>query len=167
MQNLISFAVFFIVAALGLSILVVQGITGVPPMPSSRTEAADVVALLRQAGVPEEGIIYELGCGWGALVIALARAFPHARIRGIEMSPLPYWIARLRTRSLPNAIACYLMIKPMRTLAPFLDRMLEPGTPVVSLAFRFRDRTVAVSSVGPAVSGDAALYHWPARTEVS
>jgi trans-aconitate methyltransferase len=149
-------------------------------MPSSRAEAAAVVALLRHAGVAEQGIIYELGCGWGSLVIALARAFPQARIRGVEMSPLPYWIARLRTRKWSNvqlrlgnfhgcdlrdahAVTCYLMINPMRPLAAFLDRMLKPGTPVVSLAFRFRDRQMTVSGE----LGDAALYYWPARKEES
>ena len=153
-------------------------------MPSSRAEAAAVVALLRQSGLADQAIIYELGCGWGSLVIALARAFPQARIRGIEMSPLPYGIARLRTRKWTNvhirrgnfyhcdlhdahAVTCYLMIKPMKSLAVFLDRMLEPGTPVVSLAFRFRDREVAVSSEGPVLGGDAALYYWPARKAAS
>jgi cyclopropane fatty-acyl-phospholipid synthase-like methyltransferase len=38
-------------------------------------QAADVVALLKQAGLSEKAIFYELGCGWGSLAIALARAF--------------------------------------------------------------------------------------------
>src|SRR3984957_3679280 len=130
-----------IVLALGLSLLIFQGITGVPPMPSTSREAADVISLLKQAGLPEQAIVYELGCGWGSLVIALARAFPNARIRGIELSPLPYWVARFRTRKLPNvsvqrgnffkfdlrdaqAVTSYLMIKPMPKLAAFLDRTL-------------------------------------------
>src|SRR5580704_7132057 len=124
-----------------LSLLLFQGITGVPPMSATSAEAADVIALLKQAGLTEQAIVYELGCGWGSLVIALARAFPNARIHGIEISPLPYWVARFRTRNLPNislqrgnffkfdlrdaqAVTSYLMIKPMPKLAAFLDQTL-------------------------------------------
>jgi hypothetical protein len=166
--------------AFGLSILIFQCITGVPPLSSNSVEAADVVALLKQAGLAEKAVVYELGSGWGSLVIALARAFPKAHIRGIEMSPLPYCVSRIRTRSMPNvrlrrgnfydcdltdaqAVTCYLMIKPMPKLAGFLDRMLTPGTPVVSLSFWFRDRKVAASLESSGLLGAAALYYWPAR----
>jgi hypothetical protein len=180
MPHLISILAITIVLGLGLSVLIVQGITGVPPHPSSRGEAADVIALLKQATLPEQAVIYELGCGWGSLAIALARAFPTARIRGIEMSPLPYWVARFRTRNMLNvslqrgnfyacdlqdasAVTCYLMIKPMPKLAGFLDSQLQPGTSVVSLTFWFRDRQVTAVRDGPGIRGAAALYHWPAR----
>jgi len=133
----------------------------------------------REAGVPEQAVLYELGCGWGMLVSALARAFPEARIHGIEISPFPYWVARLRTRHLPNvrlqrgnffhcdlrdadAVACYLMIKPMPKLAAFLDTMLKQGTPVVSLAFGFRDRQAAAARKVSGLPGTATLYVWPA-----
>src|SRR5580700_10262600 len=102
MTDIASLLAVLIVFALGLSLLIFQGITGVPPMSSSSSEAADVISLLKQAGLAKQAIVYELGCGWGSLVIALARAFPDARIRGIEMSPLPYWVARIRTRKMPN-----------------------------------------------------------------
>ncbi|MGF6243723.1 tRNA A58 N-methylase Trm61 [Paraburkholderia sp. GAS38] len=180
MPDLPSFVALLIVALLCLSLLVFQLITGVPPMPSKASEAADVVALLKQANLPQQAIVYELGSGWGSLVIALAKAFPEARIRGIEMSPLPYWVARFRTRKLANvalqranfyacnlqdahAVTCYLMIKPMPKLAALLDRMLKPGTPVVSLTFWFREREVVASRQGPGLRGAAALYFWPAR----
>ena len=147
MDHILSVIAVVIIFGLAVSLLVFQGITGVPPMSSCSGEAADVIALLKQAGLEEQAIIYELGCGWGSLVIALAHAFPQARIRGIEMSPLPYWVARFRTRHLPNvflqrgnfykfdlqdaqAVTCYLMIKTMPTLAGFLDGMLNPGTPI-------------------------------------
>ncbi len=181
MTAIVSILAVLIVLALGVSLLVFQGITGVPPMSSSASEAADVVSLLKQAGLAEQAIVYDLGCGWGSLVIALARAFPDARIRGIEMSPLPYWVARFRTRKMSNvflqrgnfyaldlrdasAVTCYLMIKPMPKLADFLDRMLKPGTPVVSLTFWFRGREVAARHDGPGLRGAAALYYWPARS---
>jgi hypothetical protein len=181
MTAIASFLAVLIVFALGASLLVFQAITGVPPMSSNSSEVADVISLLQEAGLPDQAIVYELGCGWGSLVIALARAFPDARIRGIEMSPLPYWIARFRTRKMPNvflqwgdfyafdlrdaqAVTAYLMIKPMPMLADFLDRTLKSGTPVVSLTFWFRQRQVAATRDGPGLRGAAALYYWPARS---
>jgi Mycolic acid cyclopropane synthetase len=175
-------SLFAVVIVLGLavSLLIFQVITGVPPMSSSFGEAADVVSLLKRAGLGEGAIVYDLGCGWGSLVMALARAFPEARIRGIEMSPLPFWVARFRTRKMANvflhrgnfyafdlrdaaAVTSYLMIKPMPKLAEFLDGMLKAGTPVVSLTFWFREREVAETREGPGLRGAAALYYWPAR----
>ena len=177
--DLLSTLGLLIFSAACLSILVVQAITGVPPLSSNSVEAADVVALLEHAGLSEHAIVYELGSGWGSLVIALARAFPEAQIRGIEVSPLPYWISRVRTRSMPNvrlqrgnfydcdlrnahAVTCYLMIKPMPKLASFLDRTLTKGTPVVSISFWFRDRLVAASRESSGPLGATALYYWSA-----
>jgi len=180
MTSIASLLAVLIVFALGLSLLVFQGITGVPPMSSSSSEATDVISLLKQAGLSDQAMVYDLGCGWGSLVIALARAFPDARIRGIELSPLPYWVARIRTRNLPNvflrranfftfdlrdaqAVTSYLMTKQMPRLADFLDRTLKDGTPVVSLTFWFRERHVAATRDGPGLRGAVALYYWPAQ----
>jgi cyclopropane fatty-acyl-phospholipid synthase-like methyltransferase len=169
-----------VVTAVCLSLLAAQAVTGVPTMSAGPAEKADVVALLRRAGCPDGAVIYDLGCGWGALVLALAEAFPNAQIRGVELSPVPYWVARLRTRHLRNvslqrrdflrlelddawAVACYLMPKPMPKLAAHLDRTLKPGAPVVALSFWFRDRQAAAVREGPGLRGAAALYYWPAR----
>ena len=180
--DLFSIAALVIVSAVALSLLIFQILTGVPPQSSSRAEAADVITLLKQAGLPEQAVVYELGSGWGSLVIELARAFPQAEIRGIEMSPVPYWIARIRTHNLPNvrlrrgnyfkcdltdaqAVTCYLMIESMPKLAEFMDRMLTPGTPVVSLSFWFRGRKATATRASSGPLGATALYHWPARLD--
>jgi len=180
MTAIISVFCVLIAFALATLLLVFHGITGVPPMSSSAGEAADVISLLKQAPLAKQAIVYDLGCGWGSLVIALARAFPDARIRGIEMSPLPYWVACFRTRRMPNvflqrgnfygfdlrdaqAVTSYLMIKSMPKLADFLDRMLKSGTPVVALTFWFRQRQVAATRDGPGLRGAVALYYWPAN----
>jgi tRNA A58 N-methylase Trm61 len=177
MADFLSILVLSAVLALGLSLLLFQFITGVPPHPSGAAEASDVVALLREATLPADAIIYDLGCGWGSLIIAVARAFPSAHIRGIEISPLPYWIARLRTRKLSqvtvtrgdfyccdltdaDAATCYLMIKPMPKVASFFDTQLKPGTPVVALTFWFRDRKPAATRGSRGLGRDAALYYW-------
>lgn len=170
----------FLVLVLGGSVLAFHFITGVPPVPAKSSEIVDVVALLRRARLPDRATVYELGSGWGSLVIALATAFPHARIKGIERSPLPYWVSRFRTWNMPNvyleradfydvdlrdarAVTCYLMIKPMQKLASFLDRMLEPGTPVVSVTFAFHDRQAVAVRQARGLRGKVALYWWGAR----
>ena len=180
MPDPLSLVVLFFVLAAAASLLVYQVITGVPPLSSRSDERADVVHLLRQAELPERAIIYELGSGWGTLVLTLAHAFPEARVRGLELSPLPYWVARLRTWKMPNvhlerrnflqadlrdadAVTCYLMMKPMPKVAGLLDQSLRPGTPVVSLAFWFRGRKVAAVRKGPGFRGEVALYYWPAK----
>lgn len=180
MLHLVALLALTVTAIVACSLLWFYFATGVVPMSSGAGEAANVVALLKEAGLPKQAVLYELGCGWGTLVGALARAFPEAQIRGIEISPFPYWIARWRTRNAPNvqlrranffdcdisdadAIACYLMIRPMPALAALLDRSVRPGTPVVSLCFWFRDRQVAARRKQPGLSGEVALYLWPAR----
>jgi hypothetical protein len=183
MPDFIAFAlpIFFLFAALllGGSLLAYQFMTGVPPMPLRSDEAADVIALLKQSGLPRGAVIYDLGSGWGSLVIGLANAFPDAQIRGIELSPLPYWIARLRTRGMRNvslrrgdffncelgdadAVACYLMIKPMPRLAALLDHALPDGTPVVAITFSFRNRHAIATLQGRGLRGKVSLYSWPA-----
>jgi precorrin-6B methylase 2 len=180
MQVIIPYLVLLAAVLLVLSVLVFQAITGVPPVSSGTAEGRDVTALLEQAGLPERPVIYELGCGWGSLVVALARAFPDAQIRGIELSPLPFVVAAWRTRNLPNvrihradfyasdlgnadAVTCYLMTGAMPRLAAYLDAGLKRGTPVVAVSFMFRGRSVsAVRQAGGALS-QVGLYRWPAR----
>jgi hypothetical protein len=172
--------VLLVVLAASSSLLFYQARTGVPPMAASSAEIADVIALLKTADLKEGGAIYELGSGWGTLVIALARAFPTAQIRGIELSSFPCWVSRFRTRMMPNvrlqrgtfydadlrdadAVTCYLMVKPMPRLAAFLDGMLKPGTPVISITFGFRNRKASAVRNGPGLRGEVAMYRWPAR----
>jgi SAM-dependent methyltransferase len=162
-----------IVLGLG-SILWFYAITGVPPVPSTSKDIADVITLLRGADLGEAPVIYELGAGLGDLALAIAEALPGAKVIGIERSPLPYLIARARSRNRPqvtirlgdyrdldladaDAVTAYLMIGAARRLAPLLDAKLRPGTVVVASAFWFRDRTPIASL------RMAARYVWPGR----
>jgi len=171
-------AIIFTLLA-SLSLLLWTAFTGVPPQSSSKSEADAVIALLKQAKLPDHAVIIDLGSGWGSLVIALARAFPQASVQGVEMSPFPYLISRFRTRTLSNvslkrgnffhsnlknanAITCYLMPARMAQVSELLDRTVKPGTCVVANAFQFRGRCVAASTQG-AWCGTVALYIWPAR----
>ena len=173
-------AVTIVVLASG-SILLFMVITGAPPVPSKSSEIADVVDILRSTHLPQNPQIFELGCGFGGLAVALARAFPTARVTGIELSILPWFVARLRACRLPNltvlrqdfhtseleqadAVTCYLMMAPMVALANTLDKKLRPGTRVAALTFWFRGRKPTDVRRGPGVRGAGGLYRWPGRT---
>ncbi|GAV21346.1 hypothetical protein MMIC_P2330 [Mariprofundus micogutta] len=101
-------------------------------MPSS-AKACEVI--LQASELRSDGAIIDLGSGWGTLLFALARKYPHRRIIGYEMSWLPYlytWIYRalfrlhhvqlmrknFLTADLPDAsvLICYLHPAGMHAL---------------------------------------------------
>ncbi|SFB63937.1 Methyltransferase domain-containing protein [Rhizobium sp. NFR07] len=140
-----------------------------------------MLLLLRDANLSKSAVIYDLGCGWGSLPIALAKTFLDARVKGMEISPFPCLVARLRTWRLPNvsvaaknfykfdladadAVTCYLMPSAMSRLSKFLDEKVRPGTVVVTVTFWFRDRSPATIKDGPGLRGAVALYVWPATS---
>ena len=183
-MEILILATFGLLAAATLATYVA---TGVAPVPSSRAaRRAALEMLLARLGAPHGSgttTIHELGCGFGALVVDLARALPAARVVGVELSPIPFAVAWLRARRLPNAevrfgdffrrplgdaaaVVCYLMLRPMPALAAKLDRELAPGTPVVALGFLFRGRpaeeTRRVAGVFPM---EVAVYRWASAAE--
>ncbi len=161
---------FLFLAALTLA---VQFYTGVPPFPSTRGEKEAVCHFLKG-----EGSIYELGCGWGGLAVALAREFPERRVVGIELSPLPALVSWIRALFIANlhvrwgnffatdltdagGVVCYLMMGPMPRLADKLDSELKAKTPVVAVAFHFRDRKPIQETItNGLMPGGVALYQW-------
>ena len=169
------FILFAGVITLGYNI-----VTGIPPFPSTQKEVLSVIRLLQQEKIPENAIIYELGCGWGTLASALAKAFPNAKIIGIEISPIPWLFCYIRMRKFKNvkiklgnffshplsdadAITAYLMIKPMTKLSKKLEAELRPKTPVVTVAFCFKYRkpTITIPRKG-LLQSDVTLYHFTA-----
>lgn len=179
MMTLLSYAAVVLTLLAGLSLVIFTALTGVPTLSSRGVEAADVIALLKHAKLARSAVIIDLGSGWGALVVALARAFPEATIEGIEISLLPYLISRLRASGLPNvrlrwgnfhrsrlrgahAVVCYLMPSVMPGVGDLLDRHLEWGTAVVSNTFLFRGRKASAVRRGSR-RGLVSLYFWPAR----
>ncbi|MBB2928050.1 methyltransferase [Paraburkholderia silvatlantica] len=176
---MIPYLAVFLTLLVGASLLISAALTGVPTLSSGRSEVDDIVALLEHAKLPKHALIVDLGSGWGALVIALARAFPEASVQGVEISLFPYLVSRLRTHHLPNvslnwgnffhgdpgnadAIVCYLMPGVMAKLGNFLDKAARPGTFVVTNTFLFRERRAsAVRRRG--LRGSVALYIWPGR----
>jgi cyclopropane fatty-acyl-phospholipid synthase-like methyltransferase len=176
---MLSYVAVLVAVLVFLSLVFWTALTGVPSLSSSRSETNAMVELLKDAKLPEHAVIFDLGSGWGAMVVALARAFPQASVHGVEMSLFPYLVSRLRTRRLSNvslrwgnffrsdlanadAITCYLMPGLMARLSEFLDRMVKPGTRVVSNTFLFRERH-PLQVRQAAWCGTVALYVWPGR----
>ncbi len=54
------------------------------------------------ARVTKPQTIMDLGCGYGTLLMPLAKRFPHHHFVGYEWGFLPFYIARLRTKKTPN-----------------------------------------------------------------
>ncbi len=94
---------FVEITALSVSLLIAISIIhytlryGISPMPSSGAVRRDLLPLLPKL---DSGEIFELGSGFGTLAIPLARQYPNLQVTGFEISPVPYWIATLRAKSL-------------------------------------------------------------------
>ncbi len=69
-------------------------INGITPTPSSQ---ASVQAML--GCIPKDTeVIYDLGCGFGGLILSAARTCPSAKVIGIENSFFPFIIAYFRQK---------------------------------------------------------------------
>lgn len=73
--------------------------TQVPLFLTNRATSSALLALLP----PQAGLtVMDLGCGTGRLLRWLAQQRPDCRFVGIETAPLPFLLARLAARGLPN-----------------------------------------------------------------
>lgn len=183
MHQAFSLLLLAAVSSVCLSLLFFHALTRVPSWPPGEAEAADAVALLRDADLSASAMIYDLGCGWGSLLIALSKAFPDAHIKGVEISLFPCFAAWVRTRNIRNvsvtrsnfyacdladagAVTCYLMPSVMPKLSKFLDSTVRSGTAVVTsrsgseIGHLKRQRMVLVCAVlWPFTSGQRFLHH--------
>jgi predicted RNA methylase len=67
-------------------------IVGISPMPSTKNARKAMIELSEKTG---PGTIYELGSGWGNILIPLAKQYPERQIIGYELSILPWLTTRL------------------------------------------------------------------------
>lgn len=141
-------------------------ISPTPVLPHVRKRALGLVPdSLTDAGAHT---ILDLGCGWGGLVISLARLFPNARIIGYEISPWPYLFSKIKglihSRNISikredffkkdisgaNLVFCYLSPYHMNALKEKL-RTLAKGSCVISCSFPITgwepDRTETVKGL--------------------
>lgn len=110
--------------------------SGISPMPSSKKAREAILQLVSET---EDGgktaPIFELGSGWGSLLIPLAKKYPQRKIIGYELSIIP-WLTTVILKNLlglqniqvyrkdflysdissASIIVCYLFPKGMQAL---------------------------------------------------
>lgn len=134
----------------------------VPYLPTKRRL---VEFLTKEIHLDEGNSLYDLGAGDGRVVRAFARAYPKAKIIGVELAPLPLilysvysifskpsnahvLVSDFNTVHLRGAthVYCYLLPKTMEALAEKFDRELEKGAMVYSCEFAIPEKTALKTS---------------------
>jgi phospholipid N-methyltransferase len=150
------YAAILLLAAIGITGIIFEKALGVSSMPTMPRIRRRMITL---AEPRVAGNIVELGCGWGGLALAAAKAYPDRKIIGIEYSPLPFFCARIRKILNPSAknlsfirenffdidlsgtasILCYLSNPLMAKLKEKFLKELPENATVVSSTFYIPD----------------------------
>jgi predicted RNA methylase len=86
---LLDFEILMLVLTIiiGFSIVWSTLALGISPMPSSKKAREAMLKLSENTGI---GPVFELGSGWGNLLIPLAKKYPYRKIVGYELSIFPW-----------------------------------------------------------------------------
>ncbi|CRX38745.1 Conserved putative membrane protein [Estrella lausannensis] len=124
---------------------------GISPMPTTDKARKKVLS-----SIPHEtqGVVVDLGSGWGNMVTQLAKLLPHCQVVGYETSPIPFFLSkcwkkfeRLSNLQLKrmnffeaslkdvSLVYCYLYPAAMERLKKKFEEELKPGTVVISNTF--------------------------------
>jgi len=141
---------FLVLAAIAVSLLYCL-ITGISPVSSTFKSRRKII---RSVAPDQQGYIYELGAGWGALAFPLARRCPEATVVAYELSPVPWLFMKIRAfifrpRNLilrrrnflvddlgkAALVVCYLHPGAMLKLSPKLAMELESSARVICNTF--------------------------------
>lgn len=153
----ILFAVLLSVAASYGYYNLKTGVPTFPTMPPMRRKMIEILQEDAETRGSQPYVIVDLGSGSGQLSWHIARAMPHARVVGVELSPIPWLRSVLRQRlfgpanleykrtdfwaydiSHADAVINYLMESLMERVSQKLRKELKPGTLVISSKFRLR-----------------------------
>ena len=100
----------------------------------------------------QRDIFFELGCGDARVSAALAKKYPSTKFVGIEIQWWPFLLAKWRTRKIVNVkiirgdifkhdlspatyVYGFYITNFVDKLAPYLQKVMRPGTTVVSYGF--------------------------------
>lgn len=138
--------VYFVLYAIGGLILVTAAWGAKSAAPWVPTKRRDAQRMIELAGVKSGDVVYDLGCGDGRLVFgSTARG---ARATGIEISFLPWFYAKIKSRKFPGSrivfgdmfrrdisdasvVFIFLLDKCYPRLASKLKKELKPGARLV------------------------------------
>ena len=120
------------------------------PMPTLRSAADEIIAYI-PADIRS---VTDFGSGWGDLAIAIARARPDILVTGIELSPVPYAISRMRAvlagkpnlgfirgdfrkldRDPGDVVVCFIDPRVMADVGDVCSQRLRDGAIVISRGF--------------------------------
>ncbi|MBX2831324.1 MAG: class I SAM-dependent methyltransferase [Rhodospirillales bacterium] len=120
------------------------------PMPTMRAASDEIIAYIPA----ETKTVTDFGSGWGDLALAIARARPDLQVTGIELSPIPFAVSRMRAvlAALPNlefirgdfrkmdrdpgdVVVCFLDPRVMVDVGDVLSQRMGKGSIVISRAF--------------------------------
>lgn len=135
------------------SIVIWTIINGISPMPSAPAASKTMFSNFSYLNLID-GVIYDLGAGWGSLIFPLAKEYPDHKVIGYENSPIPFLFCLFRYTvfagrnlsiyrknfynvSLHDAalVVCYLYPGAMVKLKDKFEKELRPGSYVVSNTF--------------------------------
>jgi hypothetical protein len=122
----------------------------VVPMPTSPKAAQEIISY-----IPSDiKSVTDFGSGWGDLALAIARARPDIEVTGIELSPVPYALSRMRAllaakpnldfiradfrtldRDPGDVVICFLDPRVMGDVGDVLEQRMAGGGIVISRAF--------------------------------
>jgi len=145
----------YLILVLVLGVIVVSllytFITGISPVSSSLQSRKKII---RTVPPDQEGYIYELGAGWGAMAFPLARRCPEATVVAYELSPVPWLFLKVRALffgprnvkilrrnflgdnlAKASLVVCYLYPGAMEKLSAKLLFELKPDAKVISNTF--------------------------------
>ncbi|NRD74810.1 class I SAM-dependent methyltransferase [Shewanella sp. VB17] len=91
-MSVFEMSILLIATFLAMTIVWTTLRVGISPMPSSAKAYRAMLTLTEDTG---DGAIYDLGSGWGTLVIRMAIKYPKRKIIGYEISLLPYLVSVL------------------------------------------------------------------------
>lgn len=156
-----------------------------PPLdvPYSATPPRVVTEMLKLAGVKDQDVVFDLGCGDGRIVVAAVKEFGAKKGVGVELSPDRVRLSKanaeksgvadrveiragdilkLNDLSEASVVTLYLLPDINEKLKPVLRKTLKPGSRVVSLNFDMgadwrADKEVTVRDEG---GRDHVLYLW-------
>jgi hypothetical protein len=158
-----------------ISIVLTTMKTGISPSPSSGKTLRAIAGAAENSGT---GPIVDLGSGWGTLVAALAKKYPHRQVIGYELSFVPWLFSSIRkyvsgldnltlfrrnflNANLSNAsvLTCYLFPGGMVSLKDKLERDNIKDVLIVSSTFALPDsEPIKVIQVKDIYSTPVYLY---------
>jgi SAM-dependent methyltransferase len=138
----------FLLTLIALTIVIWTQINGISPMPTAPKVKRRLFGVLPK---DIEGPIFELGCGFGTLMIPLSKRYSNNNVIGFETSPFPYLVSKMIALFHPNMsvkwqnfynisldeaglIVCYLYPGAMEKLEEKFEE-LKPGTYFVTHTF--------------------------------